>query len=139
MASNLPNAEVTAPCAFWYAANFSGVRSLALTCIWVALLRASTTPSSVSFSWEAYPFTVFTRLGIRSARRWYCVSTFAHWLFTFSSIVTNPLYILTAHITITATTAMIMIIDFFIFFFVIIIVFPFFISTSWSLKGRTKF
>lgn len=50
VASSLPRAEVTAPCAFWYSASFSGVRSLASTVIWVALLRASTTPSSVSFS-----------------------------------------------------------------------------------------
>ena len=31
--NNLPSADVTAPCAFWYCANFSGVRSAASTLI----------------------------------------------------------------------------------------------------------
>ena len=115
-ASSLPRAEVTAPCAFWYSASFSGVRLAASTVICVAWLRACITPSSVSFSCEAYPLTVLTRFGIRSARRWYCVSTLDHCPFTFSSILTKRLYPVTPQMTRRATATKIMIVDFFILF-----------------------
>jgi hypothetical protein len=46
-----------------------------VTCIEVALARASTTLVSVSCSKLASPLTVATMLGTRSARRWYWLST----------------------------------------------------------------
>ena len=54
--------------------------------------RASVTACKVLFSKSAAPFTVFTRFGIRSDRRWYCVSTLAQALFTLSRELTSPLY-----------------------------------------------
>src|SRR5512133_3542274 len=56
---------------------FSGVRSSTESFTWVAWARAATTASSVWRSWAAYPFTVSTRFGTRSARRWYWFSTSA--------------------------------------------------------------
>ena len=55
--------------AFWKAASFSGVRFSASTFTCVASLRAFTTSSSVCCSCLAYPFTVLTRFGMRSALR----------------------------------------------------------------------
>src|SRR5438876_431110 len=68
----------------------------------VALARAWMTASMVDFSKSAAPFTVLTKLGIRSLRRWYCASTFAHLLFTFSRVLISPLYNPTSHSTMTA-------------------------------------
>jgi len=51
----------------------------------VALARAWMTASSVSFSKFAAPFTVFTKFGIRSMRRWYWFCTSAQAAFTASS------------------------------------------------------
>jgi hypothetical protein len=47
--------------------------------------RALVTPSNTSFSWAAKPFTVSTRFGTRSARRWYWLSTSAQALLICSS------------------------------------------------------
>ncbi len=49
------------------------------------MARASTTAVRVSCSWRAKPLTVSTRLGIRSARRWYWFSTWDQAAFTCSS------------------------------------------------------
>ena len=54
--------------------------------------RALVTPRSTSFSWLAYPCTVCTRLGIRSARRLYWFSTSAQAPFTCSSFDWKSLY-----------------------------------------------
>ena len=56
------------------------------------LARASVTPNSTCCSWAAYPFTVLTRLGIRSARRWYWLMTSDHADLTCSSWVCIELY-----------------------------------------------
>ena len=51
----------------------------------VALARASVTPTSTRSSCAAKPFTVATRFGIRSARRWYWFTTSDQAAFTASS------------------------------------------------------
>ena len=48
-----------------------GINVSGVTCMEVALERASTTLASVSCSKAASPLTVATMLGTRSARRWY--------------------------------------------------------------------
>src|SRR5262249_4430463 len=58
----------------------------------VAFARACVTPRSTSFSCAAYPCTVATRLGIRSARRLYWLSTSDHAAFTCSSLDWMSLY-----------------------------------------------
>ena len=45
----------------------------------------------ISFSWEANPWTVLTRLGIRSALLFSWFSTCAHWAFASSSNCTKEL------------------------------------------------
>src|ERR1700737_1890505 len=51
------------------------------------LARALVTPSSTSFSCCANPFTELTRLGTRSARRWYWFTTSDQLDLTCSSFV----------------------------------------------------
>ena len=75
-----------------YASIFSGVRSSMLTVVCVAFARADTTASNVSFSCAAYPLTVLTRFGLRSARRWYWFSTLLQAVPTASSCDTIELY-----------------------------------------------
>ncbi|MNC90703.1 hypothetical protein D3C83_68330 [compost metagenome] len=53
------------------------LRSWGVAWIVPTLARASVTPSSTCVSCAANPFTVFTRFGIRSARRWYWFTTSA--------------------------------------------------------------
>src|SRR3989338_3247953 len=48
----------------------------------IALVLASVTFSNTPFSWEAYPFTVSTRLGIRSYLLFNCTSMSANASFT---------------------------------------------------------
>ena len=50
-----------------------------------AFARASVTPISTACSCAAKPFTVLTRFGIRSARRWYWLTTSDQADFTCSS------------------------------------------------------
>jgi hypothetical protein len=73
-------------CAASNFANASGsFTSSGVAWMLVALARALTTASSVPRSKFAAPFTVFTRFGTRSARRWYWLATSAHAAFTCSS------------------------------------------------------
>src|ERR1700704_5478167 len=51
------------------------------------LARALVTPSRSSFSCWAKPFTELTRLGTRSARRWYWLTTSDQFALTCSSLV----------------------------------------------------
>jgi hypothetical protein len=73
----------------WAASNFRNASgsftSSGVTWMLVALARACTTASSVLFSKSAAPFTLATRFGIRSARRWYWLPTSAQAAFTCSS------------------------------------------------------
>src|SRR3979490_3272247 len=56
------------------------------------LARALVTPSSTSFSCCAKPFTELTRLGTKSARRWYWLTTSDQLDLTCSSLVWIALY-----------------------------------------------
>src|SRR5882757_4012154 len=56
------------------------------------LARALVTPSSTSFSCCAKPLTELTRLGTRSARRWYWLTTSDQLDLTCSSLVWIALY-----------------------------------------------
>ena len=86
------SALLSSPCAAWNFANASGsLTSAGVAWIAVALARASITLVSVSCSKFASPLTVATMLGIRSARRWYWLSTSAHAAVTCSSSVWNSL------------------------------------------------
>lgn len=66
--------------------------------------RAAVTCVSTCDSCPAYPLTVSTRLGIRSARCFNCTSICAHPFFTRLRNVTSPLYADTPHST-TARTS----------------------------------
>jgi hypothetical protein len=66
----------SSPCAFWNCCNAAGSFNVSgVTWMLVALARASITRVSVSCSKLASPLTVATMLGIKSARRWYWLST----------------------------------------------------------------
>src|ERR1051326_6806191 len=54
--------------------------------------RASVAPMRTFCSCEAKPFTVLTRFGTRSARRWYWFTTSDHEAFTCSSPLCRSLY-----------------------------------------------
>ena len=56
-----------------------------------AIDRVRATYSNTSFSWAAYPFTVSTRLGMRSYRRWSCTSICDHAFFVSLRARTRPL------------------------------------------------
>src|SRR5204863_361340 len=75
-ASRRPRLWESFPCASSKARTLAGsVRSWALSLIWVASARAWVTVLRVRSSCWAEPFTVATKLGTRSARRWYTFST----------------------------------------------------------------
>src|SRR5262245_4022434 len=60
------------------------------------------------------PFTELTRLGMRSRRLWYWVSTWAHWPSTASEEEMRPLYEMPAHPRMSTTATMMAIVLFFI-------------------------
>src|SRR6185369_13590309 len=66
------SADVSSPWACWNFWNAPGsFTSSGVGWMLPTFARALVTPSSTSFSCWAKPLTVFTRLGTRSARRWY--------------------------------------------------------------------
>ena len=82
------NAPESSPCAAWNRWNACGsLMSSGVARMLPTFERASVTPSSTSRSCCAKPFTVSTRFGIKSARRWYWFTTSDHAAFTCSSWV----------------------------------------------------
>ena len=76
---DLSAAADRSPCAALNFLTASGSLSISgVSWMEVARARASVTPTSTRSSCAAYPFTVFTRFGMRSARRWYWFSTSDH-------------------------------------------------------------
>ena len=72
----LSSALESSPCACWNFWNAAGSFSTSgVAWMLPTFARALVTPSSTSFSCCAKPFTELTRLGTRSARRWYWFTT----------------------------------------------------------------